>query len=131
VYILGRCPANDQQLMYSDIRLDDIKEMISNSCEIGGVDFNDCLRFFKGIILIDCLESASKNIFVQLIELSDCALFSGDAPACQLEIGQQKGGRFFCWFCSMDANRCEEIDYMYAAERADIETRIKKLRSTR
>ena len=34
---------------------------------------------------------------------------SGDAPACQLEIGQQKGGNYFCWGCNMKATRNEDM----------------------
>ena len=41
VYILARCPANDQQLAYSNIRLEDIKDMTSKNIEIDGLDFKD------------------------------------------------------------------------------------------
>uniref|UniRef100_A0A7M5X6F1 Uncharacterized protein n=1 Tax=Clytia hemisphaerica TaxID=252671 RepID=A0A7M5X6F1_9CNID len=56
VYILARCPATDQQLMYGDLRLEDIEELSTMPVMLKGVQVNDHFRFFKG-----------------------------DAPACQLE----------------------------------------------
>ena len=49
LYILARCPSNDQQLMYSDLRLRDIKDMRSTPLEVDGCKINDTLRIFKGM----------------------------------------------------------------------------------
>ena len=50
IYILARCPATDQQLMYSEIRLEDIKEFSTTPAVMKGVEIKDNLRFFKGNI---------------------------------------------------------------------------------
>ena len=55
----------------------------------------------------------------------------GDAPACQLEAGQQKGGHYFCWCCGMRATRGQEIDYMFNAKKLNLKERIEKLTATR
>ena len=75
LYIFGRCPSNDQQLLYSEERINDIlksKEAISTE---NGITVNDTVRVFKG-----------------------------DNPAAQLEARQQKGGNFFCFVCRLNAH---------------------------
>ena len=69
VYLVARCPGDDHQLMYSDIRIADIKTLKETSffCDI---EMYDQVRFFHG-----------------------------DGPACELEVGQQKNGHFPCWLC--------------------------------
>ena len=66
LYIIGRCPSNDQQLLYSDIRLEDISLLRENLKTSDGITIRDKKRIFKG-----------------------------DSPARQFEAGQQKGGIFF------------------------------------
>lgn len=47
-YILARCPSNDQQLMYSQIRLEDIAKMHETPLKINGCEIKDTMRIFKG-----------------------------------------------------------------------------------
>ena len=49
-YILARCPSNDQQLMYSSTRLEDIQEMKRTPIEVDGCEIHDSLRIFKGML---------------------------------------------------------------------------------
>lgn len=49
LYILARCPANDQQLMYSPLRLEDLSSMHQYPSNFNGVEITDKMRFFKGI----------------------------------------------------------------------------------
>ena len=66
LYIIGRCPSNDQQLLYFDIHLEDIslfREILETS---DGIPIRDKMRIFKG-----------------------------DSPARQFEAGLQKAEIFF------------------------------------
>ena len=65
LYILARCPSNDQQIMYSDTRMEDILSLKKIKTK-NGILIEDIIRVFKG-----------------------------DAPASQFEAGHQKGGNFF------------------------------------
>lgn len=42
--------ADKNQLMYGELRLDDIKQLPIHPIEIDGILINDQVRFFKGII---------------------------------------------------------------------------------
>ena len=66
LYIIGRCPSNDQQLLYSDIRLEDISLLRENLGTLDDIAIRDKMRVFKG-----------------------------DSSARQFEAGQQKGGNLF------------------------------------
>ena len=48
-YILARCPSSGQQLMYSDVRLEDMIAWNKHECEVRGINIVDRIRFFKGI----------------------------------------------------------------------------------
>ena len=37
----------------------------------------------------------------------------GDSPACQHEVGHQKGGHFFCWSCFLHASRSSDLAHSY------------------
>ena len=39
--------------------------------------------------------------------------FHGDTPARQYESGQQKGGKYFCAICGLNAERAYELDYSF------------------
>ena len=80
MYILARCPSTDQQLLYTDERIGDIMNLKYPRKSSNNVEANDVLRFFKG-----------------------------DSPACQFEVGQQKGGNFFCVVCPVHANHVKNI----------------------
>ena len=54
----------------------------------------------------------------------------GYAPACQLEIGQQKGGNYFCWGFSMKATRNDDMAYMFYAEKLNLDNLIDKIIET-
>ena len=46
-YILGRCPPSENQIMYCQIRLEDINKLI-NDIKINGKQITDEMSFFKG-----------------------------------------------------------------------------------
>ena len=48
-YILARCPANSSQLMYSSLRLEDMKQIETTPLDVDGIQLHDKIRFFKGI----------------------------------------------------------------------------------
>ena len=47
LYIIGRCPSNDQQLLYSDIRLEDISLLRENLETSDGIPIRDKMRIFN------------------------------------------------------------------------------------
>ena len=61
LYLIARCPATDQQLLYSSLRRTDIFELKEELSTSYGLILTDKLRFFKG-----------------------------DSPAKQFEAGQKK-----------------------------------------
>ena len=80
LYLLARCPSNDQQILYSEERVTDLLKMQKPIQCLNGVMINDVARFFKG-----------------------------DSPALQFEAGQQKRGNFFCTSCSIHSNHVKNI----------------------
>ena len=46
------------------------------------------------------------------IELKSGFSYTGDAPACQHEVGHQKGGHSFCWSCPLKAHRSNYIAHV-------------------
>lgn len=47
IYLLARCPSGEEQMMYSETRLEDIKEL-SQDLLFNNVPITDEVRFFKG-----------------------------------------------------------------------------------
>ena len=56
--------------------------------------------------------------------------FTGDGPANQFEAGHQKGGNYFCWACSIVANRCDDTTYVYNLPYTSLQDRIEKVLTT-
>ena len=54
----------------------------------------------------------------------------GDAPACQLEAGHQKGGRYFCWFCPIDGNRTADLAYSLNVKQEALGQKVEKILQT-
>ena len=98
LYIIGRCPSNDQQLLYSDIRLEDISLLRENLETSDGIPIRDKMRVFKG-----------------------------DSPARQFEAGQQKGGNFFCCSCSIQGNFSANLRYTLQSKSLSLQERINKV----
>ena len=48
LYLIARCPAADQQLLYSPLRLTDISELKEELSSSNGLTLTDKLGFFKG-----------------------------------------------------------------------------------
>ena len=48
MYLLARCPSNEEQLFYSDTRLEDLATL-SFDLDVDGKMIKDVMRFFKGI----------------------------------------------------------------------------------
>ena len=101
LYISGRCPSNDQQPLYSDIRLEDISLLRENLEISDGIPIRDKMRIFKG-----------------------------DSPARQFEAGQQKGGTFFCCSCSIQRNFSAKLRYTLQSNCLSLQERINKVTQT-
>ena len=102
LYLLERCPSNDQQILYSEERVTDLLKMQKPIQSLNKVMINDVARFFKG-----------------------------DSPACHSETGQQKRGHFFWNFsCSIHSNYVKNICFLNKKEIISLEDRIEKLKST-
>ena len=76
VYIVAGCHANDDQLAYVETRMQCIEQLSVQLETSIGIKFTDTLRLFKG-----------------------------DSPAVQFEVGNQKGGYYFCGACGIHATR--------------------------
>ena len=48
LYILARCPSTDQQITYSDTRMEDIKSLSKPLTTEEGIVIYDVMRFLKG-----------------------------------------------------------------------------------
>ena len=48
-----------------------------------------------------------------VIELKSGFSYTSDAPACQHEVGHQKGGHFFCWSCSLKAHWSNDTAHVF------------------
>ena len=72
LYIIGRCRANDGQIMYVETRLERLK-MLDKRIDLT-----------YGVIISDKMH-----------------MFHGDGPASQFEIGNSKGGDYFCCCCDV------------------------------
>ena len=101
LYILARCPSNEQQILYSQERLDDIIALKQN-IKTDDIEIIDKMRIFKG-----------------------------DKPAAQFEAGQQKGGNFYCFSCPSHAENASSYVHTHAKLIETISDRInvKKLNS--
>ena len=83
LYILARCPSNDQQILYSQERLNDIT----------------------------ALQQKIKTDDIEIID--KMSIFKGDKPAAQFEPGQQKGRKFYCFSCSSHAENSSSYVYTH------------------
>ena len=101
LYLIARCPATDQQLLYSSLRLADIVEMKTPVKTSNNINLTDKIRFFKG-----------------------------DSPARLFEAGQQKGGTYFCCVCPLNANYSGKYTHIIKLPFLDIKDRIKKVTKT-
>ena len=80
LHILARPLSNDQQLLYTDERLQDILQIQQSLTTNDGIKVHDVIRAFKG-----------------------------DHPASQFESDQQKGGTYPCHGCTIDVNCAKNI----------------------
>ena len=100
IHILVRTPATDQQLLYSEERLEDILDL-KTPIEIDVIYLHDILRAFKG-----------------------------DHPASQFEAGQQKSGNFVCHGCAIDSNCHRSLPHSFKLPTLSLQDRINKIHTT-
>ena len=101
LYLLARCPSNDQQIMYGDERMEDIASLNIDIPTPSGIPIKDVMRVFKG-----------------------------DAPAAQFEAGQQKGGHFFCWACPIKSYQSSDLISTLNAPHMSLQDRINKVKES-
>ena len=99
LYIFGRCPSNEQQLLYSEERIEDILQL------------NEPISLDNSVLIRDIAR-----------------VFKGDNPAAQLEAGQQKGGHFFCFICKIKACFNKSLFYALNLPYISLQDRIDKIR---
>ena len=83
IHILARTPATDQQLLYSQDRLEDILDL-KTPIEVDGIYLHDTLR--------TCY---------------------GDLHASQFKSGQQKGSNYVCHGCAIDSNCHKSLPHSF------------------
>ena len=89
VHLIGRCKSNDEQLAYITTRQDCLRELKKGFTinEVSTVEINDIMR-----------------------------IFSGDGPAAAMEVGNQKGGTYFCTSCGVNKSMADVICHCYQQE---------------
>ena len=97
LYILSRCPATEAQLAYVTTRCEDLK-CLDDPIIWQGVPIKDKMRLFKG-----------------------------DGPAAQFEGGQQKGGNFPCWACSIHKSRISDFEHASCLSLISLHERVAKV----
>ena len=97
LYILSRCPATDAQLSYIATRCEDL-ELLNETISWKGAPIKDKMRLFKG-----------------------------DGPAAQFEAGQQKGGKFPCWGCSIHKSRISDFVHASSLPLISLNDRVDKV----
>ena len=100
LYILARCQSSDAQLLYTKTRHED-NRLLKYPISVDGILLFDEMRFFHG-----------------------------DAPAYQLEIGQQKGGEYPCWLCPINIHQSANITHSFIQTVFSVQDRIDKILST-
>ena len=100
IYILGRCPGTTELTAYSEIRMEDIIELVK-PLSFNGTNVYDIMRFFKG-----------------------------DGPSCQFEAGQQKGGNYFCWKCGINSERVGDYAHAAYHKTLTLQDRQQKVLQT-
>ena len=101
LYIMARCPSNEQQLLCAEERMKDILNLNEDLALLTGIKIHDVFHFFKG-----------------------------DAPARQFEAGHQKGGNYVCVACSIHCNLIHDLVHSYSLQNMSLEDRINKIRSS-
>ena len=99
--ILARSPSNDQQLLYTDERLQDILQIQQSLTTNDGIKVHDVIRAFKG-----------------------------DHPASQFESGQQKGGTYPCHGCTIYINCASSIPHSFKRNTISLNDRLVKIHSS-
>ena len=102
IYIVARCQGDEHQLMYSSCRNDDINALIQNPITINGKILNGNVRFFDG-----------------------------DGPACKMEAGQQKNGKYPCWICPANFDRASNLSYVLGLPHQDLQDRMQHVMKTK
>ena len=100
IHTLAGTPATDQQLLYSEDRLEDILDL-KTVIEVDGIYLHDILHAFKG-----------------------------DHPASQFEAGQQKGSNFVCHSCSSDSNCHRSLPHSFKLPTLSLQDRINKIHTS-
>ena len=100
VHFIAQCSsANEEQLMYSETRLECIQQLKGN-VTIEGVEYEDKMQFFHG-----------------------------DNPARAHEAGQQKGGNYFCSTCEVKSFMTDDLAHVLNCKVVTLEERQKSIMS--
>ena len=99
LYIMARCPSNEQQILYIEERMNNILNLKEDLALPSGITTYDVFRFFKG-----------------------------DAPACQFEAGHQKGHNYVCVACPIHCNLIHDLVHSYSLQNMSLKDRINKIR---
>ena len=90
LYIIGRCPSNDEQLAYINTRVEDLRGLET------GITLSDIDESYPDIVVYDTMR-----------------FFHGDGPAAAFEAGNQKGGHYFCPSCDVHSCQTDDIACCY------------------
>ena len=98
LYIMTRCPSNEQQLLYVQERMKDILNLNEDLAIPSSIKIHDIFRLFKG-----------------------------DTSARQFEAGHQKGGNYVCVACPIHCNLNHDLVHSYSHQNMSLEDLINKI----
>ena len=56
--------------------------------------------------------------------------FHGDGPACEMEAGKQKNGKYPCWICPANFNSASNLSYVLGLPHQDLQDRMQHVMKT-
>ena len=98
LYLIGRCPSNDQQILYIEERIKDILDKAEKIVSPSGILYQDVMPLFK------------KN-----------------SPARQFETGQQKGRNYVCTASSVHSNLISSLTQTFSLDQISLQERVNKI----
>ena len=98
LYLMGRCPTNDQQILYIEEGIKDIHDKAEKIVSPSGIPYQDVMRLFKE-----------------------------DSPARQFEAGQQKDGNYDCTASSVHSNLISSLTQTFSLDQMSLQDRVNKI----
>ena len=98
LYLMGRCPSNDQQILYIEEGIKDIHDKAKKTVSPSGIPYQGVMRLFKE-----------------------------GSPARQFVAGQQKGRNYVCTASSVHSNLISSLTETFSLDEMSLQERVNKV----